>query len=101
MTMKYGWYSPAAFKRFSSKMQHKLDDSLNDLMVSLTFEMELRHRKEIVRGHYLQIGPNGERVLCWTDDEEGADYKWEDKILVGYFEQNTFKSVKIPLDKRS
>jgi hypothetical protein len=101
MAMKYGWYSPAAFKKFSSKRQHDLDKVLYDLMVTLTSDMSEVEHSIIGHGHYIQIGPNNERVTCWTDDEEGADYKWEDKILVGYFDPNSFKSVKIPIDKRS
>lgn len=44
---------------------------------------------------FIQIGPNGEEVMCWSDDPHGTEYKWPDKVYVGYFDTTTFKSVQL------
>lgn len=56
---------------------------------------------EQVLGHpqgiksYVQVGPNGERVMAWFHSHERATelYGWEDKVFVGEFDPNTFQMV--------
>ena len=45
---------------------------------------------------YVQIGPNGERVMAWFSSKEDAEeYRWPDKVFVGEFDPATFRSQKI------
>ena len=56
---------------------------------------------EKVLGHplgmrsYVQIGPNGERVMAWFRTHERANelYGWEDKVFVGEFDPSSFTTV--------